>query len=261
MSRNQTNYVWKSQLNKVREEYGYISKPRDMEVREILNGSYCIPMPAYLNLKSRKLNEAFMFAEASWIISGNNRLEYVKQYMSGYKEFSDDQVFLRGAYGPKVVDQLPYVVDAIEKDRDTRQAVLTTWRERPAPSKDIPCTISMQFIVRSGKLHAIVNMRSHDIVLGFTYDVFTFSMVAKSVQLLLKERGIDVELGDLFVNAGSLHMYQRHYEQSKEWEQDNTSEVILDEVIGSLNNVQTYNQLIVRLDALAQSYKRMKAEK
>lgn len=245
MKVNEVNVVWQDTVRKILTDPDFTAAPRGQEVREILSGQYRVPMPAYLDLTSRNINLAFMFAEAAWIISGSNRLSDLTPYMKSYANFSDDQVFLRGAYGPKVVDQLGYVVDTLVADSDSRQAVMTMWRERPAASKDIPCTVSAQFIIRDGKLNMITTMRSHDIILGFTYDVFTFSMIAASVRLLLRQRGIRVELGDLFVTAGSLHLYERHYEQAEEWIQATQTDPSISKAVNkTLLRVQTYEQLI-----------------
>lgn len=247
------NVIWQDKLKKLSENYQYESSPRGMKIREVLSGSYTMPMPAYLSLVDRNINRAFMFGEAWWIISGSNRLEDVQQYMDFYKNFSDDQVFLRGAYGPKVVDQLPYVIDTLFGDEDSRQAVLTTWRERPGMSKDIPCTLAMQFIIRDDKLHMLVTMRSNDIVLGTTYDIFTFSMVAMSVQLLLRARGVEVSLGDITVTAGSLHIYEKH------WDMKMTSNVIdgdLIEAVDNLQNAETYSDLILMLKETADTFRK-----
>lgn len=211
-------------------------------------------MPAYIDLTARKVNVPFMFAEAAWIISGSNRLADIKPYMKVYENFSDDKVFLRGAYGPKVVDQLGYIVDSIEKDNDTRQAVINIWRERPGVSKDIPCTISMQFLLREGVLNMVTTMRSQDIVLGFTYDVFTFSMVAKAVQLLLKERGIDVSLGTLFLNAGSMHIYERHYGEGHLWVEETERDREIGKAVLKYTTAETYTELIKKLKQGAEEY-------
>jgi thymidylate synthase len=245
---NKTNGIWQCRVDDLLVHYDIISSPRGMEVKEVIGGGYLVPMPAYLDLVDRKINTGFMFAEAHWICSGNNRLSALTPHIKGYARYSDDGVFLRGAYGPKVVDQLGYVVDTLVEDNDSRQAVLTIWRERPGTSKDIPCTVMMQFLIRGGKLHMVSTMRSHDIVLGFTYDVFTFSMVAMSVLLLLKERGINVELGNLHVNAGSLHLYSDYYERAATWvkstERDLTIQAKVEE---TLKGVKTYEELLDRL--------------
>ena len=36
--------------------------------------------------------------------------------MEGYKNFSDDKIFLSGAYGPKIVDQLSHIINTLENE-------------------------------------------------------------------------------------------------------------------------------------------------
>ena len=148
---------------------------------------------------------------------------------------------MNGAYGVKVVEQATYVADALSKDQDSRQAVINIWRERPAQSKDIPCTLNMQFLIRDGKLHAVVNMRSQDAVLGFSYDVFTFSAVAGLIRVLLKERGTDVELGYLHVHVGSLHLYEQHFDKADEWIDDVVPDSMHNKVLDDWQNVLKFD--------------------
>lgn len=249
MKANTTNIIWQEQINKCLLEYDTVSRPRNMEVREVFAGSYRVEMPAFIDLIARRVNVPFMFSEAAWILSGSNRLSEVSRYMKGYGKFSDDQVFMRGAYGPKVIDQLGYVVDSIVNDNDTRQAVINIWRERPGLSKDIPCTLSLQFLLRNGVLNTVVTMRSQDIVLGFTYDVFTFSMISKAVQLLLADRGVQSELGTLYLTAGSLHLYERHYDDvQQEWFDASERDEKLGISVDHLMHAGSYETLIDMLE-------------
>lgn len=257
--RNQANEVWQKTLARTYED-GEVARPRDMEVRELIGQGYGpIAMPAYIDLTDRKVNQKFMFREAAWICSGDNRLNFLTEVMKSYANYSDNGVTLEGAYGPKVIDQLNYVVDSIEKDNDTRQAVINIWRERPRPSKDIPCTLSMQFLMRkredgTNRLDMVTTMRSNDIVLGYTYDVFTFSMVANSVRLLLQERGIDIPLdengsyGNLYVNPGSLHIYERHYDQVEGWKEAKERDSKIGEGVLNVMKATTYHELIKLLE-------------
>lgn len=249
---NTTNNVWINLIEDILENPHYEVSPRGMPVKEKLNGSYTVQMPAYLSLNTRKVNYNFMFAEAAWIISGSNRLSDITPYMKAYANFSDDNQFLRGAYGPKVVDQLPYIVDTLSNDPDTRQAVMTIWRERPGPSKDIPCTVAIQFLIRDNQLHLIVTMRSNDAVLGFTYDVFTFSMIGLSVLLLLRDRGAQISLGELHVNAGSLHIYEQHFNKLNEWKEGFHQKEV-ESYIKGLENSTSYEELIERLKRYAEA--------
>ena len=257
MNSNKCNSEWKRVIQNVNEDYEYVSSPRDMEIRETLHGSYTVPMPAFLSVASRDLNYAFMMKEAGWIISGSNKLSDLTSVMKSYKNYSDDSIFLQGAYGVKIVDQLTYITKTLGDDIDSRQAVLNIWRERPGSTKDVPCTTNMQFLVREDKLHMIATMRSHDAVLGAPYDMFSFSMVALAVKLLLKEtRGINVELGDLTVNAGSLHVYERHYNKISQWLEDTEVNEDIDGAVQAIvNTSKTYEELILGLNAATNLWK------
>lgn len=163
---------------------------------------------ALVGCPERRIGLRFLAAEAAWVLSGSNRLDEIAPYAPKLRELSDDGYHLYGAYGPRYVDQLPYVVDAIVKDRLTRQAVSVIWRPRPGPSRDTPCTLTLQYLVRDEKLHCQATMRSSDLMFGVPYDVHTFSMTAAHVALHLRRRGVEVELGDLYLTAGSAHVYK-----------------------------------------------------
>jgi thymidylate synthase len=146
-----------------------------------------------------------MAAEAIMILEGSNRVEDTALYCKKMKDFSDDGITLSGAYGPPVITQLSYVVETLVKDTCSRQAVLTIWHPRPRPSKDIPCTISLHFMIRDCKLNCAAHMRSSDIFLGVPYDVFNFSMIAHRVLLALP---LSINIGSLFLIANSQHLYE-----------------------------------------------------
>jgi len=190
---------------------GNSTSPREMDTFEILNHSMVIPMTRpVLKIKERKLGYKFLHAEAAWICSGSNLVRELEPYSNEISRFSDDGIRFFGAYGPKVVDQLSYVTASLERDPYTRQAVMNIWRENPYRTKDVPCTISLQFLIRDKQLHCIANMRSSDIWLGVPYDIFNFSMIAWTVIIDLGHRTAnDNHLipGNLYLNAGSRHLY------------------------------------------------------
>jgi len=169
---------------------------------------------------TRKVSEKFLGAEAFWMLSGDDRVETIAPYNKNIAQFSDDGVRFFGAYGPKILDQLEYVVGKLIEDEDTRQAGLTIWRENPPPTKDVPCTVAMFFNIRDGRLNSHVFMRSSDVWLGVPYDVFNFSMVAMLVLCRLNtsrasaiyglERARVIEPGTLYLTAASRHLYERN---------------------------------------------------
>lgn len=169
----------------------------------------------------RDLNYRFMVAEWCWIMAGRDDLKTILPFNKNYAEYSDDMVHMAGAYGPRIrgvqsilgltnvqfPDQLTWAIEQLKRSPDTRQAIVNLW-EPPCPvkSKDIPCTLSFQFMIRQGKLEMIVTMRSSDAWLGIPYDFFTFSMIGNAVAGELA-----VEPGGIIMQLGSSHLYERDW--------------------------------------------------
>jgi thymidylate synthase len=182
---------------------------RGLNIVETMHRSCVIDMKSpIVNVADRKLGSAFLFAEAAWILGGHNDVASIAPFAKRISEFSDDGIFFRGAYGPQIVQQMPYIIESIKNDLFTRQAVISIWKPSPMPSKDIPCTVTCQFMVRGGLLHTFVDMRSSDAWLGVPYDWFNFSMLSAWLMLILRDAGIDVELGFLHFKANSQHFYE-----------------------------------------------------
>ena len=198
---------------------GVIVSPRGKLTKEIPQNTISMDMryPVLL-VKNRKLNYQFMAAEAFWILSGDDKVEGIVPWNKHIAEFSDDGKTFFGAYGPMIVNQLNYVVNKLLQDTDTRQAGLTIWRMNPPQTKDVPCTISMFFNIRSGLLNCHVFMRSSDAWLGIPYDIFNFSMVAHMVCAMYNIiDNIDADEarevltpGTLYITAASSHIYEQN---------------------------------------------------
>lgn len=157
----------------------------------------------------RNLNLKFMVAEWLWITFGHSELYVIAQYNKEMGRFSDNGVSLYGAYGPRWINQYQYILDTLRADRDSRQAVIEIWTKNPEKSKDVPCTLTWQFFIRDNKLDMTVNMRSSDIWLGIPHDFYSFSQIGNIFAGVL-----GVKRGDLVMNLGSSHLYQRDEEKT-----------------------------------------------
>lgn len=208
------NDTWRGFLWQVLSN-GHFVEVRGLDTKEIMGAHTVIPMrEAILTVPERKLGYKFMCAEAHWILTGDSRVCTIAPYSKVISKFSDDGITFQGAYGPKISDQMDYVVETLLKDKYSRQAVINIWRENPGPSKDIPCTLSLQFIWRKSQIHCVATMRSSDLWLGFPYDMFNFTMITTQVGLRLREStNKPIDLGFLVFNAGSLHLYTDRMEE------------------------------------------------
>lgn len=192
--------------------------PRGKMTKEIQQRTMTVNMrKPVLKVPDRSLSYRFMAAEAYWILSGDDSVEGIAPYNSRIAEFSDDGARFFGAYGPKIMGQLDYVVTKLKADRDTRQAGLTIWRENPPDTKDVPCTVAIFFSLRGSELNAHVFMRSSDVWLGVPYDVFNFSMLSHLICCRLNsEYGANMySPGKLYLTAASSHLYEINWGDAK----------------------------------------------
>lgn len=186
------------------------SAPRGMPISEVIGPQVILTdaTRCLVTVPARKLNYPFAVAEFWWIATGREDVASIEPYCSEIAKFSDDGRVFYGAYGPRWHHAAAYVVRTLKADPDSRQAVIDIWRpdivHLERTPKDVPCTISHQYFIRDGKLHAITTMRSWDAWLGMPYDVFNHSRLAS---IIAGELG--VELGSLIVKPGSLHLYDR----------------------------------------------------
>ena len=227
--------VWEGALRRILNQ-GNLVSPRGMQTREVQGLATVLDMRrCVITTRERGLNYRFMAAEAHWILSGDESVQGIVPYNKNLAPFSDDGKIFNGAYGPRIKSQLPFVVDTLEKDRDSRQAVLTIWRENGVCrhcngqnigrhcndghefeiTRDVPCTVSLAFQVRERGdglfLDCHAYMRSNDLWLGYPYDVFNFSMVSA---LVCARLSYVVLLGDLYHYAASGHLYERNWDQA-----------------------------------------------
>lgn len=184
---------------------GQVTYPRGMKTYEIMDAHLVIkdPRDRLIFDPARKMNIAFAAAELFQILAGEDDARFLGHFAKNILDFSENGK-IGGAYGPRLFSQIPVVIDKLSKDMDTRQAVATIYRSADLDAKShmVPCTVSLQFLIRYGQLHLITNMRSNDVVWGLTYDVFVFTMLQEMVALSL-----GVPLGEYHHNDGSLHFY------------------------------------------------------
>lgn len=155
--------------------------------------------------------------EFLWYLSGSDDLSFIQYYIPGYDQYSDDGVTLSGAYGPRLLrkldnglSQLQTIIKQLRSKNTTRQAVIQIFEmgDSSKKTKDLPCTCTLQFLIRHDRLHMITNMRSNDAYMGLPHDVFSFTMIQELVA-----RSVDKEVGNYKHMVGSLHLY--NYDRKK----------------------------------------------
>ena len=206
----------------IRDNTQYVSSPRGMKIKENLGVQFRImnPRDRLPRVAARNFSLAYFVAETLWYLNADDSTEWISYYAPFWSNISDNNKTANSAYGARIfkthprigngnIVQWDYVKEELRKDPDSRRAVIhiRTPSDSILESKDVPCTLSLQFFIRENKLHLHVSMRSSDIILGLAYDVPAFTTIQ---EILANELG--VELGEYVHTSNSLHCYERDFE-------------------------------------------------
>lgn len=219
------NRFWNSLLSDIL-THGENVPSRNGNTKEIFgwSGTIMHPEKCFLTQSSRHLSAGYAAAELLWYLCRSDRSEWLTPYAPQYKNFAQEDGSVYGAYGARwarartgMNDQLIDCYDLLCRDATSRQAVVTHWYPADAhmachtPKRDIPCTLSFQFLVRDGKLHMHVNMRSNDAWLGTPYDVFCFC----TIQVLMAS-ALGYAVGQYNHSVASMHLYEKDWTKARE---------------------------------------------
>lgn len=202
--------------------------PRGMRVKEILNSQFTIldPYSSVLSVPARKLNKNYIKKEIEWYLSGTRSIDAIKSYSKMWEQIAENGE-VNSAYGwqiftqktPENISQFDWVINSFTKDRDTRQAVININQVmHKYQTKDFCCTLAIQYFIRENNLHSIVTMRSNDIIYGAGNDVPFFCYLQHLILVKLREQEQfkNLAMGVYHHNAGSMHIYERHYEMMED---------------------------------------------
>lgn len=220
--------AWENLYNIITSGYELTQESRDgAVVGEIINSITVIedPTRCILRSKIRNLPMRYMIGELLWYLSGNPSLDAIRLYTKAWDRMSDNGKTVNSNYGYRIqnmvdevdglkFNQLEMVERILSEHPESRQAVIHIKQARDLidhPSKDVNCTVCLQFFIRDGKLYCTTYMRSNDLWMGFPNDVFQFTCI--QIYLAMK---LGVELGTYTHIAGSLHLYERDYLSSLE---------------------------------------------
>ena len=214
------NEVWEQAFGylSAEAEFGVSAGSRDgTVVGEITDAVFSVEDPTRNIVTSsiRKMPMRYAVGELAWYLSGSNKTRDIAQYSKVWERLSDDGETANSAYGYRIFskfgfDQWEFVKRLLKDDPNTRQAVIHIKDADDAYTKDTPCTVYLQFLLRDGKLNLSVHMRSNDIWMGVPYDMFSFCFLQVKMAMEL-----GVGIGHYTHYAGSLHLYARDYKTAK----------------------------------------------
>ena len=203
---------WWYTLKEIKRNGDKVLNSRDGDVvAEVINATTVISNPRNNIMKNevRNLSIRYAIGEMLWYMSGNRDLKEIQKYTNNWDRMSDDGKVVNSNYGWCIkekfgFDQWEYVKGLLKEDNNTRQAVIHIKDADNSYSKDVNCTVYLNFLIREGKLHMLTHMRSNDIWLGFPYDIFQFT----NMQILMSME-LGIPIGKYTHVVDSLHLYER----------------------------------------------------
>lgn len=167
------------------------------------------------------LNKEYAEKEIAWYNSLSTNINDIygleRSPPKAWKYAADDYGNINSNYGhlifsPLYFSQYAEAVYELETNPDSRRATMvytrpSIWEEYKANGmSDFICTNAVNYLIRDGKIHATVQMRSNDIWAGYRNDRYW----QKYVLELMAEQ-LEVEVGDINWQVSSLHMYEKDF--------------------------------------------------
>jgi thymidylate synthase len=177
---------------------------------ELLSHAFTVadPYACLLEGGTRRPREAYVAGQWLWVMSGSDDAEHISFYNPRGHEFADAEGRLGGAFGARMRrsggDQLGRAIERLRRDPSSRRAVITIAEpsDGRVPSRDFPCALAVQLMIRGGKLEAITNMRSQSALTVLPYDAALMMMVQ-----LWAAGELGLEAGPHHWTANSFHVY------------------------------------------------------
>jgi thymidylate synthase len=126
-------------------------------------------------------------------------------------------------YSEKYYSQFERVCDELFENPDGRRATMiynrpSIWVEYNENGKsDFICTNAVTYYIRDNLLHAVVQMRSNDVVYGYKNDWAWQNRVMHDIvhDLNFSNGNEDLEVGKMVWQVQNLHVYERHFDLVK----------------------------------------------
>ena len=199
----------------------FVTDKGGAKVIEIINASFIADEESIFGT----VNQDYVERELKWYRSLSLNVNDIPGGAPAiWKQVADKDGFINSNYGWCVYSeenghQLVKVIDELSASPLSRRATMIYIRPsmhedyKRNGMSDFMCTYSTQYYIRNGLLHASVFMRSNDAVYGYKNDYAWQHFIHKEVLSGVNGKcGTVYGLGDLHWNAGSLHVYERHFD-------------------------------------------------
>jgi len=181
-------------------------------------------------------NEEYIADELRWYDSMSTNIHDIRsegEPPAAWKYSANEHGEINSNYGTlihsdKYFNQYGQALDELLHNMDTRRATMvytrpSIWTEYNENGKnDFICTNAVTYYLRDGAIHAVVQMRSNDVVFGYKNDYAWQLHVLKSLvddyNYCYLDNAADADyrkemvVGNIIWQVQNLHVYERHFD-------------------------------------------------
>ena len=199
-----------------------------MTTIELLGASFLATEPSIFGTP----NQEYIDSEINWYDSQSTNINDIKEFEDPpkcWQQSANKHGEINSNYGhlifsDKYHNQYGQVLDELIRNPDSRRACMvynrpSIWMEYNENDKnDFICTNSVTYYIRDNILHAVVQMRSNDVVFGYKNDyAWQFEIMNRLVKdwndckFEEYDTGDKISLGSMIWQVQNLHVYERHF--------------------------------------------------
>lgn len=145
--------------------------------------------------------------------SGDMRLSYGNEWLN----------WGSSANNPTGINQWEEIVKLVKVNKYDRRLIISGWNPEAVKYGDLslPCChtfyeFSIDTIDGKDYMNIMYVMRSADLAIGVPSNMIMAYTMSLLMQSLLQQNGIKVELGDITMVFGDVHIYEEHWKKTKE---------------------------------------------
>ena len=213
-------------INELADEEFTIDKTGSRTI-ELVGASFIADAPSIFGTP----NQEYIDKEIEWYESESTNINDINddgEPPAAWKYAADMHGNINSNYGHLIYSQKYYgqywqVLDELVSKPDGRRATMvynrpSIWAEFNENGKsDFICTNAVTYYIRHNILHAVVQMRSNDVVFGYKNDYawqrYVMNKLVKDYNEFV--RGDRIEAGHLIWQVQNLHVYERHFDLVK----------------------------------------------
>jgi thymidylate synthase len=191
---------------------------------EVLNANMILdPTDKIIKLKGRQTPTKYVEQELKWYDSQDLSVSEIGKHAALWLKICGVDSKINSNYGHLVYsdqnhNQYENALMQLKQSKHSRRAIMIY--NRPSmhgdsienSKNDFICTLAHHFFIRDNKLHSVVNMRSNDAIYGFFNDFYWFATVQERFLQDVKKLYKEVEIGHMYYNANSFHVYEKHFD-------------------------------------------------